>query len=56
MVELNINRPDSCVNPHIISITPAIVSKVIISAIDDGWEPKGKGAPYIYRYDIEKNS
>ena len=56
VVNLGVSRPDNWIEPHQTMITPAIVRNIIISAINDGWNPNGTGGIFKYTYQIIKHS
>lgn len=42
-VNLGISRPDNWILTHQTSVTPKVVSKIIVAALQKGWEPHSAG-------------
>lgn len=55
LVDLRVSRPDDWIDPHQTALTPAIVRKIIASALDAGWLPAGKGSAFEYKYGLIKH-
>jgi len=53
IVDLGVSRSDNLIDPHQTMITPSVVRKIIRAAINDGWNPNGKGK-FAYSYQIPK--
>lgn len=49
LVDTRIFRPDNWVKPNQTAVTPGVIRKMIIGAIEDGWDPKSNET-YRFEY------
>jgi hypothetical protein len=56
LVDLRVSRPDNWIGPHQTALTPAIVGRIIASALDAGWSPAAKGSAFEYEYGLIKHT
>ncbi|MCR9172693.1 MAG: hypothetical protein NXI10_09390 [bacterium] len=51
LVNTGIYHPDNWVKPNQTAVTPSVIRKMILAAINDGWEP-GASGPYQFNYQL----
>jgi hypothetical protein len=56
VVDLDIQRPDSWIAPVPVSVTPAIVQKIVATALAAGWEPEVPGPAMALVYSLAAGS
>lgn len=55
LVNLRVSRPDNWLDPHQTALTPAVVRKIIASALEAGWNPDAQGGAFEYEHGLIKH-